>query len=271
MKLVASLIVHNEMSRFLRPCIEHLTAFCDEIRVLDDGSTDDTYEWIRDTEWMRHSLSGGGCRVECLYNDESKFFRHEGRARQQLLNWTLEASPTHILALDADEFVADGVAIRAAIDRDPAALAFTVEMQEVWKAWDECLCIRYDGGWAPTRSSLLYRVPPPHLRDGQWHIRDLALSSGREPSSVKRLAQAGKATAVATEVLHFGWTNELDRAARHQRYVVADNGRYHRSQHLASIVWPDAKVEMESREWPPALDRWRDQIVARGGHDAAVA
>lgn len=255
MKLVASMIVRNELGRYLEPCLAHLLAFVDEIRIVDDGSDDGTREWLYDTAPANVSI----------YSVPTSFFEHEGRARQALLDFTLEADPTHILAIDADEFVADGKKVRAAIAAFPASLAFTLEMCEVWKAWEECLCVRYDGGWAPTRSSALYSVPPPELREGTWAIRDLALSCGREPSTVKRIAQLGKATPTGTEILHFGWTNEADRAARHARYEVADGGRYHRSSHLASIVWPDEKVEMESRDWPPALDQYRPAIVARGG------
>lgn len=259
MKLVASMVVKDELGRYLAPCVEHLLSFCDELRILDDGSTDGTLEYLDSIP-----------EVATLTSPEPTFFQHEGTTRQRLLDWTLLADPTHVLAIDADEFVADGQALRATAERHPAALAFTLEMQEVWKAFEECLCIRQDGGWYPGRASILYRVPPPAEREPQFAIRDLALACGREPSTVKRIAQAGRATVTGTEVLHFGWTNVAERVARHHRYVVADGGRYHRSAHLASIIWPDEKVEMESRDWPPELVPYREQILAKGGHDEPV-
>jgi glycosyltransferase involved in cell wall biosynthesis len=49
-KLIASLIVRNELKRYLEPCVAHLLEFCDEIRVLDDRSDDGTREWLAKQE-----------------------------------------------------------------------------------------------------------------------------------------------------------------------------------------------------------------------------
>lgn len=258
MKLVASLIVKDELSRYLVPCIDHLLPFVDEIRVVDDGSTDGTLEYLGEYEAAGVPLHVRGAGTVGV-------FEHEGDARQRLLDWTLEAEPTHILAIDGDEFVTDGALLRHTLLKTPDANVFTLTMEEVWKAFPECLCVRYDGGWHPTKTSCLYRVPPPAERDANWRIRDLALAPGREPSTVKRIAQAGRATETGVSLLHFGWANEAARAARHARYVEADGGRYHRSSHLNSIIWPDERVEMESRSWPVPLVRWREMILARSG------
>ena len=50
MRLVASLIGRNELSRYLVPCIESLQEFCDEIRVVDDYSTDGSFQWLSEQE-----------------------------------------------------------------------------------------------------------------------------------------------------------------------------------------------------------------------------
>lgn len=64
-------------------------------------------------------------------------------------------------------------------------------------------------------------------------------------------------------LLHFGWANVAERAARYERYVVADNGRFHARAHLDSIMWPDDRVTVERREWPDALDSVKADLVAR--------
>lgn len=256
MKLVASMIVKDELGRYLEPCVGHLLEFCDEVRILDDGSTDAAF--TRWSEW-------GNPRVHVHHRSRSTFFEHEGRARNELLGWTLRADPTHVLAIDADEFVSDGPALRAAIERAPTAAALTLRMEEVWKLAGDCLCVREDGGWRPHPVPVLWAVPDARtLRRGQsdWRISDRALACGREPMMVGRLARrAGSDSGV--DLLHFGWACAADRPARHERYAVADGGRFHANAHLQSILWPDERVVMEGRPWPEQLEPWRAAITAR--------
>lgn len=230
-KLVASMIVRNERGRYLEPCVQHLQEFCDEIRVVDDGSTDGTADYLAEQ----------GCFV--WSNPRSTFYEHEGRARQQLLEWTLDAQPTHVLAIDADEFVEDGARLRQQLGRE--IVAHTLCMQEVWAA-GETLKIRMDGGWKPHPVPICWAVP---INRAALRIQDRALACGREPLDVRRMRQ--RPTGVC--VLHFGWANPAEREARYQRYVEADGGKFHASRHLQSIMWPDAKVQLCEQEWPEAI------------------
>lgn len=244
MRLVASLITRNEMKRYLEPCVESLLAFVDEIRVLDDRSEDGTAEWLAEQ-----------AGVKVLINEGEPMFQHEGFARQRLLNWTLEAAPTHILSVDADEIVADGKMVREAIVNNPGVQAFTLLMEEIWKTCPQELCVRHDGGWRPHEIPILYAVPPPGFQDRRFHISPKQLACGREPVMIRNLAVRGKAIPTGTEVLHFGWSKESARQARYDRYVEADGGRFHASSHLQSIMWPDDNVTMVSREWPATIDK----------------
>jgi len=65
----------------------------------------------------------------------------------------------------------------------------------------------------------------------------------------------------ATHILHLGWANQAARAARHQRYVEADGGRFHRSSHLDSILWPDNMVTLRGRPWPAFDKEIREAIT----------
>ena len=245
-RLVGSLIVRNELDRYLEPCVEHLLAFCDELRILDDGSTDGTLDYLRSVD-----------RVVAV-SQEPGFFEHEGRARQALLEHTLAGEPTHILAIDADEFVADGQAVRASCAGRQHA--FSLVMEEIWQADELELRVREDGGWRAHPVPILYRVPDPRWRrESEWRIADRALACGREPRAIRRIGSRGQAT--GTEVLHFGWTRETSRQARHERYAVADGGRFHAGSHLASILWPDTKVRLRARAWPVALEPYREQLI----------
>ena len=252
MNLVASLIVRNELSRYLRWTLPALLDFCDEVRILDDGS---------DEPGWPHDLNGipGGERVLVKRVEETQFFRHEGRARNALLDWTFAANPTHVLAIDADEFVADGQRVRDAIETGWPV--YTLSMEEVWKAEHDCLCVRQDGAWGPHEAPIVYAVPPANQRNHTWRINDRRLACGREPVAVRNLRR--QARQVDTEILHFGWANEQERAARHARYQENDGGRFHRDAHLQSIMWGDDRVSLFGRPWPASLLPVRDAIVER--------
>ncbi len=237
--LVASLIVKNELGRYLQACIGSLREFCDLVAVLDDGSTDRTGEWLDDNADDRMV-------VKHIDAEDGFFAAHEGRRRQALLDFTMEQTPTHVLAIDADEFVAKGQMIRHFCEL-PLPLGQLV-MQEVWTMDGKHLGIRQDGGWREHPVPILYAVkdPDPSL----WRIQDRALACGREPMAIRGMRRPRP---TGTEVLHFGWANEAERATRYQRYVEADGGKFHNRRHLDSIMWPDEKVQISERKWPPGL------------------
>ena len=245
MKLVASLITRNEAGRFLEPCIKALLEFCDEIRVIDDNSTDGSAELME------------GMGVQVMRNERSVFYEHEGRARQTLLEWTMEGEPTVVLSIDADEFVDDGPALRKILEKPNASGVWALQMQEIWKADAQRLSVRQDGGWKEHPVGVVYWVPPDRATNRQirrnWVIPDRALACGRVPHIVGVWGRLNKPT--VGNLLHFGWTCEADRDARYQRYVVHDGGVHHNSDHLTSIMFDDSKVELTRRKWPKGIDK----------------
>jgi hypothetical protein len=222
------MLVHNELERYLKPNIAHLQGFCDMIALLDDHSTDGTFAWASEQD-----------QVDIAANRTGPFFEHEGNARNELLEWTLATEGiTHVLAIDADEFIADGRKLR----QPPFSRrgVWMLTMTEIWKADEDALWVRTDNQWRPRPISCFYTVDRPVGR-----IADRALACGREPDGVRR--RGSRATHTGTDILHFGWTNESARAARYERYAVHDGGKFHRNDHLESIMWPDSKVGLERR------------------------
>ncbi len=243
MNLVASLVVRNEVGRYLPACIEHLREFCDRIVVLDDASDDGTKEWLLgraddQLEVLRWSL------------DAPHFYGHEGKTRDELLRVTRGVDPTHILPLDADEVVADGPGLRAMIEERPEVPAWHLPIHEVWQADRERYFTREDGGW-PQGRTLVWKVPPGPLK-----FPDRALACGRVPSQIRRLA----AQHTQIPLLHLGWLDETTREARVARYTEHDGGRFHARSHLASIL-DASQVKLEGRAWPDGLLPWRDAIL----------
>lgn len=260
MKLVASMIVKDELGRYLEPCVEHLLEFVDEIRVLDDSSTDGSLGWLA-SRWIKS-------RVFVAANTGPTFFHHEGHARERLLRYTLAADPTHVIAIDADEFIADGPLLRRTLERSGKP-AFALCLSEVWGARPDELDVRYDGQWGPRRTPCVYAVPPEARRNQKWIIYPTALACGREPVAVRDLYHHGQAEQVDIDIFHFGWANPAERAERYARYVKHDGGRYHRSQHLDSIMWPDRRVTVQSQPWPTRLEPYRAAVLDRMAARAA--
>lgn len=247
-RLVASIIVRNEADRYLAECLAALTGFCDDIVAVDDASDDGSTE----------ILAAFGVLTQ--RNERPMFFEHEGRARNSLLQFTLAQRPTHVLAIDCDEFVANGQQLRQSIETSRNVHVWTLNMQEIWGGSPAALLVRQDGGWREHAVPIVYAVPP-RRNAHVWQIADRALACGREPMAVARLRNRARPS--GTEILHFGWANEADRQARYDRYVEHDGGRFHRNTHIESIMWGDDKVETSSQPWPESLADQMNAIGAR--------
>lgn len=239
MRLIASMLVKNELPRYLQAVIGSLRDFTDLIAVLDDGSTDNTAGWLDDNADDKMIVRHG--------ESEGFFDGHEGRRRQALLDFTLEQEPDYVLNIDADELIADGAAVRAFCETGQQL--GTLMMEEVWTMTPSALGIRSDGGWRPHSAPILWQVP--EVLDDRWRIQDRELACGREPMAVRDLAR--QAQPVGTEILHFGWANPEERAGRYQRYVEADGGKFHNRRHLDSIMWEGRRVMIRERKWPRGL------------------
>lgn len=249
MKLTAMMITRNEAGRYLEQTLPALREFCDEIRVVDDDSTDGTHS----------ILERNGAVV--LRNDRPEFYLHEGRARNKLLDWTLQGQPTHIIAIDADELVEDGSEIRRQIEQrtSPQGI-WRLTMEEVWKADEQWLYERVDGKWGSRKVPIVFEVPT--VRRGAWRIADRALASGREPMQVAKFGARSNVPTICS-VFHLGWACQADRRARYERYAVHDGGRFHAGDHLSSIMWPDEQVGLRPRLWPASWETMKPTLLER--------
>lgn len=231
MRLVAYMVVAPlETSRYLRLAVESLAGFCDEIRVWADGAP----------SVIRGALRGTPADVEGT--EEGGFWQHEGQVRQRAYEWALRSDPTYVLAIDADEFVADGLALRRALKEHEAVVEVSALcMQEVWAANPGSLTVRMDGGWSPHPIPIVWKPQP------NWRIPNRAGASGRTPSEV--LSRWDRSFC-PTEILHFGWTNVAERVQRYERYT-STAGFGHNSRHVRSIM--DATVSECHQPWPEGL------------------
>jgi len=247
-KITASLILRNERARYLDACLSSLLEFCDEIRVIDDGSTDGWREgWMSEPRIVALSL----VRV-----DSTEAFCNHAWARNWLLDWTLQGDPTFVLAVDADEFVSDGQTLRRALEHLPGDV-FTLAIEEAWELCDDCICVREDGGWRSHEIGNVWR--PEAFKGKNLTISDKGHATGRVPDAINGVPSV----ATGVQLLHLGWANKTERAERFERYRVGDGGRFHAKAHIDSIMWEDRRVSCRSREWPKGLAPYKDALITR--------
>lgn len=261
--LVAMMVVRNEMGRYLKESIPALEGFCDLIVVLDDGSTDGTFEWLT----ARDSVVCG--RIEDQSDRTTETFVHEARVRQELLDGVagiilrsgkVQERPTFLLAIDADEFVTAPDVLRETLARGvrighPYG-AYNLCMKEVWHPDEDGLWIRQDGGWVEHDITIVFRCPTETQSPG-WRFPNVALACGRTPPIIGRM----ETTHSCSSILHFGWAKRSERQARYDRYAVADGGAFHASSHLDSIMWPEDRIQLGRLDWPTALEERRAGIL----------
>lgn len=231
----------GEQDRYLDPFLDHLLDFCDEVRV---RSEDTSIAWP------------GNAGVEVMMAQPT-FFKHEGNARQELLEHAMRGMPTHLLAIDADEFVADGKKLREAMEAGGQNGVWKLEMTEVWGADEEALNVRTDGKWPPRPIGIAFEVPQDHHVDRQkrrhWRLPPTAGGCGRVPILTQAAANR-TSVPPTTSILHFGWACKADRQARYERYANRE-GFGHDPRHIESIMFTDVHVGIRRIPWPEALDK----------------
>lgn len=242
MKLVVAMPVRNELDRYLERAIGHALTYADEVCVLDDGSTDGGYEWLRDDVAGVRLRRFDGPAWDERDGDESL-------TRQALLDLAHEAEPTHILALDADELVPRGRELRQLIITHPQQQVWTLRLVEVWER--EPCKIRVDGLWRPRWAPICWQAQD--CDDEDWQIEKKRCACPRHPPAVRTLNQMGAGRkAKGVDVLHLGWMDPATREARAARYDRVDGGDYHNADHLASILDRD-RLRLRPLENPVRL------------------
>lgn len=250
MKLVASMNVKDEMGRYLPMTIGHLASYCDEIRVQDDWSEDGSFEWLQSQP-----------RVVVQRNPGPRWTENEGELHQNLLDFTLQAEPTHVLAIDADELVPEGADLRSILERDNNERTFTLRMCEIWHTDTDPWLMRVDGGWRAHPVGVLYRCPPHLPKSGKkaddWRIWGRKMAGGRVPRIIRTDQHTNQCRYLDMDILHLGWSRPSERQRRYDRYVEVDGGNFHNSEHLDSIMLPDEKIALR------AYDRTLDEDIKR--------
>lgn len=266
-RLLAYMVSKDEQHRYLDACLAWSTQFLDAVSLYDDCSTDDTADLA----------ASHGAYVQVRPESVPSFLDHEGAFRQRAWRWfeeALEPEPNDIvLALDADEFlVAEPDGVRATVElamaRADAAgsLAVMLPVPEVFDAEHAIRAatpadldaagpldlapytlprVRTDGFWGTIAGTRLFR----YERGGTF--RNKEMGSGAEPTYVVNSAPRAPRQP-GLSLLHLGYMDWRDRAAKHKRYTeLLDHG--HSNSHVQSIITPPT-LEPWTGPWPEV---WR--------------
>lgn len=200
--IVGAVVARNEADRYLAVTLESMWRVCDEILVLDDGSTDDTAMISR----------GTGCKVKQRNGDV--LWGNESSARAELWAWGSE------VAKDGWLYISDADHELVGPAEDFKALTESWEVNcwgfRLYDCWDSPHRHRVDGQWAAFHVARPWLFKPSVCPDPQWGSR--GLHSGHAPCNFPhRLGVAPS----ALWLRHYGWMDATDRDAKVARYTAA--------------------------------------------------
>lgn len=214
------MVTRNEGGRYLESVLASVSNVVDDLVILDDGSTDDTMDIIK---------QGGYPHCHLDTEDEPLFIKNESLIRQislELLNVALRPSTDDwVFCIDADEYLSseeprEDLERLAGVD---GATSYEFPVAEVFKIVNDKPYIRIDGFWDDIWANRFFR-----WQDSP-HIEDKSMASGSVPESVR----AVKKKAESPTILHYGYATEEDRVKKYARYIGVSG---HSVQHIDSIL-----------------------------------
>lgn len=229
-KLTLSMVVKNEGDRYLRRMLEAAREYIDDAVIIDDGSTDNTVDIIKEV------LEGIPFKI--IQNKESKF-SNETELRKQQWYETIETNPDWIMFLDADEIFEDKFKdhvrdMMKNIDVDGYIF-------RLYDLWDENN-FRDDRLWSAHNTYRLFMIR--YQKNFRYLFTETAQHCGRMPANCLELGY-GKSN---LRLRHYGWAKLEDRIEKYQRYMTLDpDGKFGSLDQYRSIL-----------DSNPKLARWND-------------
>jgi glycosyltransferase involved in cell wall biosynthesis len=212
MKIVGMMRIKNE-ARWIRSVLESALKVCERVYVLDDHSTDGTFDICQ--QFQDRVL---------IY---SSSFHNLDEARDK--NWILEVirlgtKAEWVLAIDGDELLMDHAALVATVNR---GLANCYAMRVLY-LWDRANQVRTDGVYGHFWRPSLFRLRAKggfeaSGNGGNFHC-------GNVPADLSRNSLRSE-----VRLLHFGYMNATDRRRKFDWYNQHDPNNVTEDQYVHMI------------------------------------
>lgn len=201
-KLTAVMIAHNEANRYLGMVLSDLVTYCDEVVVLDSGSTDGTGAVARSFP-----------RVKVYRNERDLFWEDESLLRQQAWELAMRTRPEWILAIDADEMLESRFKKRRY--QLLSQKGYNLIGFQRYHMWGSLQHYRVDKGWdnRGIDTPMVVRVFP----DKGYRFRRQRLHCGRLPENVD-----GPMLSSGLRYRDFGYVRREDQVRKYREYVAHD-------------------------------------------------
>lgn len=226
-RVIGSIVVKNEIDRYLEKCILHAKTFLDEIFIYDDCSTDGSAELCADL----------GCTVVTRPLGLASFIEHEGQFRYAAWQAFEEAmKPTNgswVFSFDADEFmislqgeIATTLNTNIVRAKKNNFTGIILPFPEIFKIENNDLFYRVDGLWNTVRGPRLFA----YQQNASW--KNKRMGCGSEPTYV---SAANSLNQNDLKVLHLGYARDEDKKSKYERYSsLPEHG--HNNSHIESII-----------------------------------
>lgn len=228
-KLTLMMLVKNEADRYLKQTLDSASEYVDEIVILDDNSTDDTYEICKSYPKV--------VRIERVQGVD--FATNESAPRRQLFDMTCETNPDWIISLDADEIMENRFKreIRTLIDNPGGNYWFGIVFHHFWHSITH---YRVDKLWAPCAGPRIFRFIPGY----EYTWQQSRLHCGSLPNNIFSNF-TGKNTDY--RVKHYGYAGSPERTRqKYDWYIERDpNSEMCPRSHYDSMLDTDPVL----REW----------------------
>jgi glycosyltransferase involved in cell wall biosynthesis len=243
MKIIGGLLCKNEEHRWLIQYLQQMETLCDDLVVLDDGSTDRTQDMC------------------CLYgaeihtSHEPMFDKDESELRKRLWNLCAKKAKEDdwIIILDADELINSPQNLRVALK----SLGFAhinllgVTLKSLGFAHINLLGFKLFDMWSDThyRSDSLWNahkrawVMCVRYKFDKYTFNESKLHCGRWPNEIVKQSMEEMHIINDIYIKHMGWSTPEDRQKKYDRYMKLDGeGKFGSLEQYQSILDPNPNL-----------------------------